>query len=390
MFVSDLPTPAVLVERSRLESNLDRMARTAAERNVLLRPHAKTHKSIRLGRLQLEAGAAGLTVAKPAEAGVFVAAGFRDVRIAYPVATRQHFEEIASLLPSARVSFCLDTRQAADAASAFFVERGLQPEVLVEIDCDYGRSGIPWNDPGLVEFVRYVSGLPGLRLTGILSHAGQSYAGPAGPHETPEDSIRRVSAEEVARMLDVAVRLQAGGVPGARPGAFEISVGSTPAMRFFENRRREGFAVSEVRPGNYVFNDAVQVALGSANLADCALTVLASVVSKRRDRDGRERIFLDAGRKVLTTDTGYGTNGFGILLHSPQTMKPLPHVRVAKLSEEHAWLEVAGGSTLEVGDRVRIVPNHACVVVNTQDALVLVDGEDVIASWTVDARGRST
>jgi D-serine deaminase-like pyridoxal phosphate-dependent protein len=159
-------------------------------------------------------------------------------------------------------------------------------------------------------------------------------------------------------------------------------------MRYFENRTRDGLTVTEIRPGNYIFNDATQVGLAVAPLTACALTAMATVISKHRDRNGQERLFLDAGRKVFTSDTAYNTDDFGILLYSPRSMQPLPHARLVGLSEEHGWVRVPGGATLDVGDRIRIIPNHACVAVNTQDVLYLVDGENVVETLTVDARGR--
>jgi D-serine deaminase-like pyridoxal phosphate-dependent protein len=389
MRISDLPTPAVLIEKSRLEENLRRMQSRADAAGVRLRPHAKTHKCVEVARLQQKAGASGITVSKPSEAEPFASGGFQDIRIAYPLCTPHHFERVAALQERTRISFCLDTPEAADAASSFFRQRSRPADVLLELDCGFHRTGVPWDDPTLPELAHQVASLPGLRLRGILSHAGQAYHGPGDPAADRIDFLKDVSRTEVDRMLEVAVRLRDAGVPGAIPGKFELSVGSTPTMTRFENRTREGFSITEVRPGNYVFHDAGQVALGSADWSDCALTVLASVVSRRRDRTGRERVFLDAGRKVLTSDTSYGTRGYGVILHSPSTMKPLPHVSISRLSEEHGWVDVAGGSTLAVGDQVRIVPNHACVVVNTQNLLYLVDGEEVVGSWKVDARGCS-
>ena len=259
--------------------------------------------------------------------------------------------------------------------------------MLVEIDAGYGRCGLRWDDTGTPAFARQIAAMPGLRLAGILTHAGHSYHGPHDG-ETQEAALRRVSAEERDRMLEVAARWHAAGVPGVTPDTFEISIGSTPSMRYFENREHEGFSITEIRPGNYVFHDMTQVSLGVATLRECALTVLATVFSKHRDRAGRERLFLDAGRKVFTSDTGRLTEGHGVILYNPAEMVPHPHARLTGLSEEHGWVQVRGGATYSVGDRVRVVPNHACVSVNTQDVIYLVDGDEVVHEWPVDARGR--
>jgi D-serine deaminase-like pyridoxal phosphate-dependent protein len=230
--------------------------------------------------------------------------------------------------------------------------------------------------------------MPGLELAGILTHAGHAYAGPSSDTETAAEYIRRISAEERDRMLEFARRIYEAGIDLPERGQFEISIGSTPTMSAFSNRNAEGFSITEIRPGNYIFNDAIQIALGVTRPQDCALTVLSTVVSRHRDSRSHERLFIDAGRKVLTSDQGFGTPGFGQIVHSPSTMSPLPHARVSKLSEEHGWLTVPGGSTMLVGDRVRIIPNHACVVMNTQDRAYIVSGEKVVREISVDARGQ--
>ncbi len=384
MLLDDLPSPCVLVDRARLDANLEAMQQRARAQGVRLRPHVKSHKSVALARRQLAAGAAGITAAKVGEAEVFAAAGIDDIRIAYPLVGRYKLERLAALMGKARLSFCIDTPEAARAASAFFAETGREAEALVEVDCGFRRTGIPWDHPGAVAFVQYVAGLPGLRLSGLLTHAGQAYDGPA-PGETPADALARVAADERDRLLHLAAALGRAGL--AVPGRFELSIGSTPTMAAFQNRAVEGFRITEIRPGNYIFYDAMQVALGAAALSQCALTVLTTVVSRRRDPGGVERLYLDAGKKMLAGDTGYGTRGHGVLLYNPVAMTPLPHAAITRLSEEHAWVEVPGGATLSVGDRVRLVPNHACVVANLQKELYLLDGESVIATLSVDAQG---
>ena len=392
MTLEDLPTPCLLVEEQRLGANLERMQAKAAAEGVTLRPHIKTHKSVAIARRQQALGARGITVATVREAEVFAGAGFTDVRVAYPVVGADKHERLLRLMKAdVRVSFCVDTERGAQAASDVYHRHGRRAEVLIEVDTGHGRCGVPWATSEGIRFAQLVSGLPGLKLVGILTHEGHAYHGPA-EGETSADALRRVATEARDRMLEVAVRVRTSGVPEAVPGRLELSIGSTPSMAQFENTEREGFRITEIRPGNYVFNDAIQVALGAATLPDCALTALATVVSKRRDGVGRERLYLDAGKKVLTSDVrpgaGSDVGDYGILLYNAAAMRPLPHARLARLSEEHGWVEVQGGATLEVGDRVRIVPNHACVAASTQDRLWLVDGQEVVETLTVDARGR--
>lgn len=390
MHIEALPTPCVLVDRPRLQRNLARMQDKANAQGVRLRPHTKTHKSIALAQMQVDAGAQGLTVAKTGEAEVFVEAGFDDVRLAYCIVGTDKHQRLLNLMDRARISFCVDTPAGAQAASDFYDRHGHTAEVLVEVDGGYGRCGVRWDDPDAVDFVRFVAGLPGLRLVGLLTHAGQSYHGPQDLQETAAAALQRTSREERDRMLHLAARLAEAGVPGVDPATFDLSIGSTPSMRYFENAEQGGFRITEIRPGNYVFNDAIQVGLQVARLDACALSVYTTVISKHRDYSGKERVFLDAGKKVFTSDVGYNTHGFGTLLYSARTMQPLPHAHLDALSEEHGWVHVPGGATLDVGDRVRVVPNHACVVAGMRQELYLVEADAVVGTLSVDALGKVT
>ncbi|MFB6099490.1 MAG: alanine racemase [Salinibacter sp.] len=387
MSFTDLSTPALLVEQSRLQRNITAMQSKADANDVTLRPHVKTHKSVALARHQRAEGAEGLTVATVKEAETFVDAGFEDVRVAYPVTGRDKHERLQGLREDATVSFTVDTVAGAEQASAVYAEAGRPIDVLMEVDVGHGRCGVHWSDAdAAVRLAEHVTSLPGLRLAGLLTHAGQAYDGPSGD-ETEAEALRRAVRHERDRMLSVAHHLHDANVPAAKPGAFEISVGSTPSMSAFENAERDGFRVTEIRPGNYVMHDAIQVALGAASLDDCALTVLTTVISTQSKPGGPDRAFVDAGKKVFTTDTGYGTDGYGIALADAEVMVPSPDVQVDHMSEEHGWMRVGPDVDLEVGDRLRIVPNHACVTVANQNRLHVVDADTITDSWTVDARG---
>lgn len=390
--IDDLPTPALLVERSRLERNLDAMAAKASAERVLLRPHAKTHRSVQIAEMQRARGADGLTVATVSEAEVFARAGFDDLCLAYPLIGADKIARVQALREGgARVRFCVDTEEGLRQAAEAFAGAENPAHVLVEIDTGQRRTGVPHDSAELVPLARGVRDAPGLRLAGLLTHGGFGYHGPQGA-ETRADALKRAADTERDRLLDAAETIAEAGLIGD-VATFTLSLGSTPTMSAFTNAIRETvagpLAITEIRPGNYVFLDAMQVALGSARLVDCALTALTTVVSLRRESAGKERLYLDAGKKVLTSDTGYGLDDYGQLLYNARTMVALPHARITGLSEEHAWVRVRGGATMGVGDRLRLVPNHACTVVSTQDRLFLVDGGEVIEEITVDARGCS-
>ncbi|WP_263820218.1 alanine racemase [Salinibacter sp.] len=387
MTLSALPTPALLIEQSRLQANLATMQARADANDVALRPHTKTHKSVALANEQRNRGAEGLTVATVHEAETFVAAGFDDVRVAYPVTGRNKHERLQALRADSKISFTVDTVAGADQASAVYAEADIPVDVLIEVDVGHGRCGVHWaDDAAAVTLARRIASLPGLHLAGILTHAGQAYDGPSDG-ETETDALRRASRQERDRMLSVASALAETDGVNVTPDNFEISVGSTPSMAAFTNATRDGFRVTEIRPGNYVMHDAMQVALGAATLGDCALTVRTTVVSTQQKPDGTAHAFVDAGKKVFTTDTGYGTEGHGVALADATQMRPHPNLHVDHLSEEHGWLTMTGDADLTVGDRLRIVPNHACVTVATQDTLHVVDGPSVVDRWSVDARG---
>ena len=382
MLVSDLPTPALLVDVARLAANLDRMQAAADAHGVALRPHAKTHRTAEVARMQLARGARGLTVATLDEAEAFAAAGVRDLRLATPVAGPQKLARIGALLDAGtRVTFSVDTEAGARLASDAFAGRAEAVGVLVEIDTGQERCGVPPAEA--VALGLAVAALPGLRLIGVLTHGGHSYDGPA-PGETPREALVRAMRGERDGLLEAAARLGAAGL--LDPATAEVSLGSTPTLAVFEPAEASGFRITEWRPGAYVFGDAQQVALGAAELRDCALTALATVVSKRRSSDGTEQVVVDAGKKILTSDTGAGVDGFGTVLYSPRTMVSNMHARIARISEEHGVVEMLGGGIYDVGDPVFVVPNHACVSVATRRELFAVEGDEVVGMWIVLAR----
>jgi Predicted amino acid aldolase or racemase len=259
MTLSALPTPALLIEQSRLQANLATMQAQADANDVALRPHTKTHKSVALANEQRNRGAEGLTVATVKEAETFIDAGFDDVRVAYPVTGRNKHERLRALRADSKISFTVDTVAGADQASAVYAEADIPVDVLIEVDVGHGRCGVHWaDDAAAVTLARRIASLPGLTLAGILTHAGQAYSGPSNG-ETEADALRRASRQERDRMLSVASALAEADGVNVTPDNFEISVGSTPSMAAFTNATRDGFRVTEIRPGNYVMHDAMQV-----------------------------------------------------------------------------------------------------------------------------------
>ena len=367
----DLPTPAVLVDASKLTRNLSRMQSAANARGIRLRPHAKTHKSPRVAALQIERGAIGICYAKLGEAEVFADEGIADIRLPYPL-NPANADRVFALARRVLLSFIVDDPAVADAWSGLAVARGMRLDILIKVDVGFHRCGIDPHSPAAPGTVRAIAGMPGIRFRGLLSHAGHGYAA------TSEKGAEAVAVDEAQTLRDLA---SASGVPCP-----ELSVGATPTARF--SLQQDG--LTEMRPGNYAYFDRTQVALGAAQWDDCALTVLARVVS----RPARDRVILDSGSKTLSNDLARGfinTPGYGVVLRDVASTEPDTSLLVERLSEEHANVRVVFGEThLRTGDLARIIPNHSCVVSNLVDAVWLVEGDRVIEPLPVAARGRIT
>ena len=371
MQIHDLPTPQILVDHPRLVRNMDTAQQLAAAAGLKLRPHAKTHKSPLVAKWQIERGAVGVCCAKVGEAEVFVAEGIGNIRLPYPV-NPANAPRLLALMDRAAISIIVDHLDVARGWSDAMRRAGRTLDVLIKVDVGFHRCGIDPNGDAL-GFIQAIASMPGLRLRGLLSHAGHGY------HAASEQELCEVAQREAETLT--ALREQAKGSGIALE---ELSVGATPTLRFSARQR----GLTELRPGNYVYFDRTQVALGAATLDDCALTVLATVVSKHPGR-----IILDCGSKTLTNDQARGISpspGFGAVLtgdgESPRQIDE--SLSIERLSEEHATVGVAGGTSLEPGDRVRVVPNHSCVVSNLVDVVRLVDGDRVIDTIPIAARGR--
>ena len=358
--IEDLPTPAVLVDLDVLERNIARQSERAREAGVRLRPHAKTHKCPEIARMQLAAGAAGISLAKTSEAEVFAAAGFADIFLAYPVVGLGKPERLLPLSDRLRLAVGVDSVEGARNLSEAFRAARRRVDVLLKIDCGYHRVGVLPQDAGRV--ARAVADLPGVTLRGIFTHAGHVY------QAQTRDDVARIGTEEGETLTETAAALRRTGF-----AVEEVSVGSTPSAR--HAMRVAG--VTECRPGNYVFHDGSQVALGTCEPEDCAMTILATVVSV----PAPDRAVVDAGSKTLSQDTlRPRAAGHGLILGTAS--------RLVSLSEEHGVARVEEGDSFRVGGRVRILPNHACVVSNLHDRLYGVRAGRVETEFRIAARGR--
>jgi D-serine deaminase-like pyridoxal phosphate-dependent protein len=369
--ISDLLTPCVLIERSRLERNIDRMQSAADDGRRHLRPHTKTHKSTVLAQRQLARGAAGICCAKLGEAEVFAHEGIDNIRVAYPL-NPVNVDRVLALVERTRLSFIVDHLDVARGWSDAMRNAGRVVDVLVKVDVGLHRCGIDPNAATAPDFVAAIASMPGLQFRGLLSHAGHAY-GAASPAEA-----EGIARDEARTLTSLAERVRQLGVT-----VEEISVGATPTARF--SAQLDG--VTELRPGNYVYYDRMQVALGSASWDDCALTVLARVVTTH----GPDRIIIDSGSKTLSSDLVKGPGrqpGYGAVLEALHSSAPDESLLIERLSEEHAVVKADRPSLLRPGHLVRVVPNHSCVVSNLVNHVWIVDGEQVVERLDVSARGR--
>lgn len=360
--LEELPTPALLLDLDVLEANLARMAARCRELGVRLRPHIKTHKCIEVARLQRAAGADGITVSTLHEARVFGRAGFEDRTWAFPLPASR-VREAAELADGSRLALTVDSPEAVEALEG----TGRACRVWLEVDCGYGRSGVDPTSERARRTAEAIDRSSSLELAGLLTHAGHAYQGRTA------EAIADVAEEERAVTVGLAERLREAGIE-----VRQVSVGSTPGMAHV--RRLDG--VTEVRPGNYAFYDYTQVLLGSCRVGDCALTVLATVVSSG---PAAAHSVVDAGALALSKDTGpaWSPPAFGRLLADPVAGVLRDDVQVTSVSQEHGILD----GPLSLGDRVRILPNHSCLTAACFDACHAVRGQEVVARWRIE-RGR--
>jgi D-serine deaminase-like pyridoxal phosphate-dependent protein len=346
--IADLETPCVVIDLSRVEANLARAQAHAVANSYALRPHIKTHKIPRFAQRQVELGAVGITAQKLGEAEVMADAGLADIFVPYNIVGPQKLARLKALNERIIVSVTADSPDTVAGYAATF-ENNKPLTVLVECDTGGGRCGVQSPAQALA-LARQIAMAPGLRFGGLMTYPARG---------------KMVEADRW--LADAKTLLEAAGIAVPR-----ITAGNSPDMWHTGDT-----VITERRPGTYIYFDRSQVAFGVATFADCALTVLATVVSRPTAR----RAVVDAGSKSLSSDT-LGLTGFGVI-QGHET------VTLASLSEEHGVIDLPEPSDWpRVGDRVRIIPNHACVVSNLFDAVHLIDTDGEVETVPVAARGR--
>jgi D-serine deaminase-like pyridoxal phosphate-dependent protein len=346
--VDTVETPAAVVDLDRLERNLGRWQAYCDRVGLANRPHVKTHKCVEIARRQAELGASGITCQTLGEAETMVDAGLDDVLVPYNIVGAPKLERLTALLERATLTVSVDDAGLLDGLESAAAAAGRTLAVVVDCDTGLGRTGVQ-SPEAAVELAVEIARRDSLRLDGVLT-----YPSPEGAEAFFAEAVALAGR----RGLSVSV----------------VSAGGSPSMWASEGLRP---TVTEYRAGTYAFYDRNTVAAGAATLEDVALTVAATVVS----RPTRDRAIVDAGSKALSSDST-AEGGFGLILEAP-------HSRLDKLNEEHGYVSLDAEDSLELGQVVRIVPNHACVVSNLHEAFVVVQADTVVDRWPVDARGRS-
>ena len=359
--ILDLPTPALILDRRKLEANAERMRSRVRDLGVMLRPHVKTSKSIEVLKVLAGGTDVPITVSTLAEARYFFGQGVRDILYAVGIAPVK-LPQVAELLRSGcRLRVILDSIEAADAVQGFGSSEGMTIEALIEVDTDGHRAGVAPEDGLLIEIAGRLADGPGARLAGVMTHAGGSYsARTLGEFEA-------IAERERAGAVRAAEQLRAAGCP-----VETVSVGSTPTVHYA--RSLEG--VTEARVGVYAFGDLVQAGLGTCAIEDIAISVLASVIGHNRQHG---RVLVDAGFLALSRDRGTSDFpvdwGYGAVCDAT-TGEPIDGVRVESTNQEHGIITGdIDWDRFPIGGRVRILPNHACATAAAYDRYFVTDGD---------------
>jgi len=369
MFWNEIRTPAALVDLDRVDANTTRISGRVRKLGAKLRPHVKTHKCAEAARLQIRGHFGGITVSTLAEARFFASAGFRDITYAVPIAV-SNLEEAVDIGRSIdALHLLLDHESTFEAMSACARAKGVRLSSFLKVDCGYHRAGVdPESDLSVALALRMARSAD-VDFRGILTHAGHSY------HAANAGEIQAVAETERSVMAGFAEKLARAGAPPK-----DVSVGSTPTISLGESL--EG--VTEARPGNYVFYDRFQAAVGSCDIGNAAFSVLATVLSHY---PGRNEILIDAGGLALSRDEGPAhldpNCGYGEVF-SGDGKTHLASLRVRSLSQEHGKIQGATPidySALLLGTKLRIVPNHSCLSAALFDRYHVFRGDALVGEW---------
>ncbi|MGB7923776.1 MAG: alanine racemase [Pyrinomonadaceae bacterium] len=369
MDLHTLKTPSLLLDIERVRRNARRVGERVTGLGAKLRPHVKTHKCVEVARIQTEGHAGAITVSTLAEARGFAARGFTDITYAVPIEPGKFEAAIELSRNCERLALITDDASTPALLDEAARRAGAHLDLFLKVDCGYHRCGVEPHAPEAFEIPRRIMDASNLRFAGILTHAGHSY------HCRSKEELLAVARHERDLMANFASELRAAGVVVPT-----VSIGSTPTVTSVDHLQ----GIDEARPGNYIFFDAFQAALGSCAIEDCALTVLAAVT--HRDR-ARRKIVIDAGALALSKDRGaveFDANcGYGPVLDLEGNDTGL---RVSALSQEHGEIAEVDDENLErlkVGARVRVLANHSCLTAAQHSHYEALEGDRIVDRWEI-------
>lgn len=369
MDIHSIKTPSLLLDVERVKRNAERISDIAKRHNVRLRPHVKTHKCIEVAEIQTAGHDGAITVSTLAEAKAFAQHGFSDITYAVPIERGKFDEAIEILRGGVKLNVLTDDAATVKDLDKAAEKAGVRFNVFLKIDCGTHRVGVEPTTRKAVEIPCLISDSKNLEFAGILTHAGHSY------DVKSRDGILVVARHERDVMAEHANRLRSQGIEVPT-----VSIGSTPTMNCVDHLD----GIDEIRPGNYIFFDNFQATLGSCGFDDTALTVLAAVI--HRDKQ-RRRIVVDAGAIALSKDRGpIGIDpgcGYGHVLDLDGNETGM---RVTSLSQEHGEIQAEDDAILErfpVGSRVRILANHSCLTAAQHKYYNVFENGEIVDRWNI-------
>lgn len=370
MHFSETATPALILDRSRLQSNIDHLTNILAPHSVQLRPHFKTCKSLEIANLILKPGSGGITVSTLHEAEYFLSGGYTDILYAVSIVPQKlrHVKKLQE--KGAKITLLLDNLLTAQEVSKKGLELNTVFPCLIEIDCDGKRAGLTSDAQELISIARCLHEQAGTQFEGLMSHSGGTYSC------NSVESIREMAEIERLAVVHAGMRIKSEGLPCPT-----LSIGSTPAAYFSNNF--EG--ITELRAGVYVFHDMVMEALQVCETSDIAISVLATVISHKKDRN---RLLIDAGSLALSADPGKKNNlgniHFGQVC-ALEDCKPYSNLWITSTNQEHGLISLDHTSLsfedFPIGGQVRILPNHACITAAAYPGYHVIEEDTEISAY---------
>jgi D-serine deaminase-like pyridoxal phosphate-dependent protein len=343
--IYDLDTPSLIVDLDVMEANLVRLQNYCDQHRIGLRPHVKTHKIPALAHQQMKLGAVGIACQKLGEAEIMVEAGLFDIMIPYNIVGPHKLERLATLAHRAQITVAVDSPEVARPMADYLYGRGLTVDAVIELTSELNRCGVTTVEAA-VALAREMEAGRGLRFQGILVYPSSSQSMPLVAETLPALKAEGLTVEMVS----------GGGSPTAY-------------------RSHEFPQLTEIRAGTYIFNDWSYLRKGVCTLEQCALKVVVTVVSA----PAPERVIIDGGTKAFSSDMGYP---MGYILEYPEA-------RIYQMSEEHGFVDISHCMHKpKVGERLTVIPNHACGTLNMYDTLIGLRDERIETQWEITARGK--